>query len=173
MLGAPPGDTVDRSSYGKSLEEKAMVNVEIVVNIDRPVEEVFAYLCDVEKEPEWNSMVDEVTCSDHPLRIGSTAHLKMRLLGRRIEATLDVTELEPNRRVFVKTGAPISVTDTWTFEALGENRSRLTYLTVGETKGFFKLADPIISRVVKKQRTAQLETFKELLEARASAPAGR
>jgi len=150
-----------------------MVTVEIVVNIDRPVEEVFEYLCDVEKEPEWNSMVDEVTCSDHPLRIGSTAHLKMRLLGRRIEATLDVTELEPNRRVVVKTGAPISVTDTWTFEALGENRSRLTYLTVGETKGFFKLADPIVSRVVKKQMTAQLETFKELLEARASAPAGR
>ena len=29
------------------------------------------------------------------------------------------------------------------------------------------------SRVVKKQMTAQLETFKELLEARASAPAGR
>ena len=66
-----------------------MVNVEIVVNIDRPIEDVFAYLCDVEKEPEWNSMVDEVTCSDHPLRIGSIAHLKMRLLGRRIEATLD------------------------------------------------------------------------------------
>jgi uncharacterized protein YndB with AHSA1/START domain len=150
-----------------------MVNVEISVNIDRPVEEVFAYLSDVERIPEWNSMVDEVVPSERPLRVGSTAHLKMRLLGRRIEATLEVVELEPNRRVVVMTGAPISVTDTWTFEALGENRSRLIYNTVGDTKGFFKLADPIVARVVKKQLTAQLETLKELLEARAAAPTGR
>jgi uncharacterized protein YndB with AHSA1/START domain len=150
-----------------------MVSFEIIVDIDRPVEEVFAYLSDVAREPEWNSMVDEVVPSETPLRVGSTARLKMRLLGRRIEATLKVTELEPNRRVVVKTGAPISVTDTWTFEALGQNRSRLTYASVGETKGFFKLADPIVGRVVKKQLTAQLETFKELLEARASASAGR
>lgn len=148
-----------------------MVSVEIPVNIDRPVEEVYAYLSDVERIPEWNSMVDEVVPSDHPLRVGSTAQIKMRLLGRHIEATLEVMELEPNRRVVVKTGAPISVTDTYTFEALGENGSRLTYNTVGDTKGFFKLADPIVARVVKKQLTAQLETFKELLEARAAAPA--
>ena len=150
-----------------------MVNVEIPVNIDRPVEEVYAYLSDVARIPEWNSMVDEVVPSDTPLHVGSTAQIKMRLLGRRIEATMEVMELEPNRRVVVKTGAPISVTDTYTFEALGENRSRLTYHTVGDTKGFFKLADPIVARVVKKQLTAQLETFKELLEARAAEPAGR
>ena len=150
-----------------------MVNVEISVTFDRPVEEVFAYMCEVERFPEWNSMVDAVIPSERPLRVGSTAHLKMRLLGRHIEATLEVTELEPNRRVVVKTGAPISVTDTWTFEALGASRSRLTYGSVGETKGFFKLADPIVGRIVKKQLTAQLETLKELLEASASAPAGR
>jgi uncharacterized membrane protein len=171
MLAAPPGDTIDGSSYGKSLEEKEMISVEIPVDIDRPVEEVYAYLSDVARIPEWNSMVDEVVPSDTPLRVGSTAHIKMRLLGRRIEATLEIIELEPNRRVVVKTGAPISVTDTYTFEALGVGRSRLTYLTVGETKGFFKLADPIVGRVVKKQLTAQLETFKELLEARAAEPA--
>ena len=150
-----------------------MVNVEIPVNIDRPVEEVFAYLSDVARIPEWNHMVDEVVPSESPLRVGSTTRLKMRLLGRRIEATQEVTELEINRRVVIKTGAPISVTDTWTFESLGENRSRLTYGSVGETKGFFKLADPIVGRIVKKQLTAQLEPFKELLEARAAAPAGR
>jgi uncharacterized protein YndB with AHSA1/START domain len=147
-----------------------MVSVEIPVNIDRPVEEVYAYLSDVARIPEWNSMVDEVVPSDTPLRVGSTAHIKMRLIGRRIEATLEILELEPNRRIVVRTGEPISVTDTYSFEALGEGRSRLTYSSVGETKGFFKLADPIVGRIVKKQLTAQLETMKELLEARAAAP---
>ena len=150
-----------------------MVNVEIPVTIDRPVEEVFAYLSDVTKIPEWNSLVDEAIGSEPPMRVGSTTQLKIRLLGRRIEADQVVTELEPNRRAVIKTGGPVSVTDTWTFEALGANQTRVTYATVGDTKGFFKLADPIFARVFKKQMTAQLETLKELLEARATAPAGR
>src|SRR6202140_5621748 len=132
-----------------------MVNVEIPVNIDRPVEEVFAYLSDVARIPEWNHMVDEVVPSESRLRVGSTAPLKMRLRGRRIEATQEVTELEINRRVVIKTGAPISVTDTWTFESLGENRSRLTYGSVGETKGFFKPAGPIVGRAVEKKLAGQ------------------
>jgi uncharacterized membrane protein len=150
-----------------------MVNVEITVTIDRPVEEAYAYLGDLRNLTEWNSVVDEVVGAEHPMRVGSKHQLKLRLLGRRIEADQEVTELEPNRRVVIKTGAPLSVTDTWTFEDLGANQTRVTYATVGETKGFFKLADPIVARVVKKQMTAQLETLKELLEARAAASEGR
>jgi uncharacterized membrane protein len=150
-----------------------MVDIQIPVNIDRPVEEVYAYLSDLRRLPEWNTMVDEVVGFEPPVRVGSTHQLKLRLLGRRIEADQEVTELEPNRRAVIKTGAPLSVTDTWTFESLGANQTRLTYATVGETKGFFKLADPIVARIVKKQMTAQMETLKELLEARATEPAAR
>ena len=148
-----------------------MVGFEISVDIERPVEEVFARMTDLARMPEWNHMVDEVVPSETPLRVGSTARVKMRLLGRRIEATYEVIQLEPNRRFVGRTGAPISVTDTWAFEALDEHRTRLTYGSVGETKGFFKLADPIVARIAKKQLTAQLETLKELLEAGAAEPA--
>src|ERR1700674_3073205 len=109
MLRAPSGDTVERVQTAYQRRRKAMVNVEISVKFDRPVEEVFAYMCEVERFHEWNSMVDEVIPSERPLRVGSTPHLKMRVLVRHIEATLEVTELEPNRRVGVKTGGPISV----------------------------------------------------------------
>jgi uncharacterized protein YndB with AHSA1/START domain len=150
-----------------------MVSFEIVVDIDRPVEEVFAYMTDLARMPEWNSMIDEVVPSETPMRAGSTARVKMRLIGRHIEATYELVELEPNRRFVGRTGAPLAVTDTWAFEALDKGRSRLTYGSVGETKGFFKLADPIVARIAKKQLTAQLETLKELLEARAAEPAKR
>lgn len=146
-----------------------MVGFEISVDIERPVEEVFARMTDLPRMPEWNHMVEEVVPSETHLRVGSTARVKMRILGRRIEATYEVIELEPNRRFVGRTGAPISVTDTWAFEPLDEHRARLTYGSVGETRGFFKLADPIVGRIAKKQLTAQLETFKELLEARVPA----
>lgn len=142
-----------------------MASFEIPVEIDRPVEEVFQYFTDVARIPEWNSMVLEVTPSAHPIHVGSTAKLRMRLLGRTIEATQEVLEYEPNRRVVVRTPAPLAVTDTWVFEPLGVGRTRLTYSSVGDVSGFFKLADPIVARVAKKQLTAQLETLKELLEA--------
>jgi uncharacterized protein YndB with AHSA1/START domain len=142
-----------------------MASFEIPVEIDRPVEEVFQYFTDVARIPEWNSMVLEVTPSAHPIHVGSTAKIRMRLLGRSIEATQEVLEYEPNRKVVVRTPAPIAVTDTWLFEPMGAGRTRLTFHSVGEVSGFFKLADPIVARVAKKQLTAQLETLKELLEA--------
>ena len=88
-----------------------MASFEIPVEIDRPVEEVFQYFTDVARIPEWNSMVLEVTPSAHPIHVGSTAKLRMRLLGRTIEATQEVLEYEPNRRVVVRTPAPLAVTD--------------------------------------------------------------
>jgi uncharacterized protein YndB with AHSA1/START domain len=142
-----------------------MASFEIVVEIDRPVEEVFRYFTDVARIPEWNSMVEEMTPSELPIRVGSTAKIRMRLLGRTIEATQEVLVFEPNRKLVVRTPAPIAVTDTIAFEPLGAGRTRLTYGSAGQTGGFFKLADPIVARVAKKQLAAQLETLKELLEA--------
>jgi uncharacterized protein YndB with AHSA1/START domain len=142
-----------------------MANFEILVEIDRPVEEVFGYFTDVARMPEWNSMVEELTPSELPIRVGSTAKIRMRLLGRTIEATQEVLVFEANRKLVVRTPAPIAVTDTIAFESLGASRTRLTYASAGQTGGFFKLADPIVARVAKKQLAAQLETLKELLEA--------
>ena len=142
-----------------------MASFEISVEIDRPVEEVFGYFTDVARIPEWNSMVLEATPSSHPIHVGSTVKIRMRLLGRNIEATQEVLEYQPNRRVVVRTPTPIAVTDTMAFEPLGAGRMRLTYASTGEASGFFKLADSIVARVAKKQLTAQLETLKELLEA--------
>ena len=142
-----------------------MASFEISVEIDRPVEEVFRYFTDIARIPEWNGIVEKATPSEHPIKVGSTVQIRMRLLGRRIDATQEIREYEPNRNVVIRTPAPIAVTDTFAFDPIGAGRTRLSYSTVGQVNGFFKLADPIVVRVAKKQLTAQLETLKELLEA--------
>ncbi|GAC1508548.1 MAG: SRPBCC family protein [Candidatus Dormibacteraceae bacterium] len=142
-----------------------MASFEISVEIDRPLREVFDYFTDLARIPEWNSVVLEVTPSAHPIQVGSTAKVRLRMLGRTIEATQEVLEYERDRTVVVRTAPPLAVTDTWLFEPLGSGRTRLTYGSAGTVSGFFKLADPIVARVAKKQLTAQLETLKELLEA--------
>lgn len=145
-----------------------MAGFEVVVEINRPVEEVFAYASNPANVPEWNTMVEEVTASETPLRLGTKTRLRMRLLGRTIHGTQEVLEYEANRRFVVRTDGPFVVTDTWTFESIGDG-TKVTFASEGAPGGFFKLAEPIVIRVAKKQLQAQFETLKEILEARVTA----
>ena len=63
-------------------------------------------------------------------------------------------------------GGPIPDQDwTYTFEEVLVG-TRLTRAVEGEPGGFFKLADPLIERALKRQVRTDLETLKDLLEAR-------
>jgi hypothetical protein len=86
------------------------------------------------------------------------------MLGRKIEGTYEVVELEPNKRVVNKSDEPFPWKAIITFQS--ENGgTRLVSAAEGELGGFFKLSEPIFARIMKKQLQAQYETAKELLEA--------
>lgn len=145
-----------------------MVKFEISVHVNRPVAEVFRYMDDPTKLPEWNSMVEETTASETPLRVGTRVQSRARFLGRKIESTFEVVEHEPNKRVVQKTDKPFSFKLTNTFES--ENGgTKLVGAFEGEPGGFFKLSEPILTRIARKQFQAQLETAKELMEAQVPA----
>src|ERR1700737_3453293 len=138
MLRARLPDTLEADVI--NCRRSDMASFEIPVEIDRPVDEVFACFTDVARIPEWNSMVLEVTPSARPIKIGTTATIRMRMLGRTIEATQEVLEYETNRKVVVRTPAPLAVTDTFTFEPLGSGRTPLTYGWVGPPARFSNCA---------------------------------
>lgn len=145
-----------------------MVRVETSVHIDRPVAEVFTYMADPTKWPEWNSIVEESTPSETPLRVGTKIHQRAKFLGRKIEATFEVLEHEPNKRLVNKTDKPFLTKISTTFEPEGGG-TRVVAVIEGEPGGFFKLGEPILIRIGKKQFQAQLDTAKELLEAQVPA----
>ncbi len=71
-------------------------------SIDAPPEEVFAYLADLDRLPEWQSGVtDARRTSDGEMGVGATAHVTRQLMGQRIEAPLTVTEYTPPGRLAV------------------------------------------------------------------------
>jgi hypothetical protein len=52
-----------------------MLEFENTIRIDRPVDEVFAFLSDFENIPKWNYYVLEVRqLSDNPVGVGTTYH---------------------------------------------------------------------------------------------------
>jgi len=145
-----------------------MVKFEVAVEINRPIDEVFAYLDDPSKTPEWNSIVEEARPSETPVRRGTTISSRARFLGRKIESTFEVVEHVPNKKVVQRTEKPFPFTLTNVFEAAGKG-TRVTAVFEGEPGGFFKVGEPILARIAKKQFQAQLDTMKELLEARTPA----
>ncbi len=145
-----------------------MVKVEISLHINRPVAEVFKYMNDPTKMPEWNSTIEEATPSETPVKVGTRIRSRLRMLGRTMEGAYEVVELEPNKRVVNKSDEPFPWKAIITFQA--ENGgTRLVSAAEGELGGFFKLSEPIFARIVKKQLQAQYETAKELLEAQVPA----
>lgn len=150
------------------------VRAESSISVRRPVPEVFAYVSDIRKWPSWQGdIVEAWQTSDGPIAIGTTAKLDIHFLGRRIEADVEVTEYEPERLFAVRTrSAPVAFTARLACEP-EDAGTRVTYRGVFEPGGFFRLAEPVLERIGRRQAEAEMHTLKELLEAQAPAPAGR
>src|SRR6202162_4966927 len=96
-----------------------MVKFEISTHINRPVAEVFKYLADPTKLPEWNSVVEEATPSETPVRLGTKIQTRARFLGRKIESPAVVSEYELNKRYGNKSEKPFPLSVRNIFEAEG------------------------------------------------------
>lgn len=143
-----------------------MIRMGHSVVINRSIEEVFAFVTEVEKWPQWRAEVVEVKkSSGGPVGVGTTFSGVGRFLGRRLENTNEVTQYEPNRKFGFKTTAgPVSMQFTDTFESV-EGGTKVSLELQGETGGFFKLAEPIMNRMVRRQFKTNYANLKDLLEA--------
>ncbi len=143
-----------------------MERIETSVVINRPVKEVFAFLEDPANDPQWQSgLLEAEYTSEGPLGVGTTAREVRKLLGRRIESTYEITEYEPDSKMALKTtSGPIPIEQSASFEAVEEG-TKVTLVGEFEPGGFFKLAEPIVGRVAKRQFEADVANLKELLEA--------
>ncbi len=145
-----------------------MAKLEISTVINRPVEEVFAVLSNPENGPKWSSGSIEVKkTSEGPIGVGATYRSVRTFLGQRIEGETEFTEYEPNRRYATKSkSGPVPTESRVTFERV-EGGTRVTGTLVGEPGGFFKLAEPLLVSMVKRQFEADLANLKDLMEAHA------
>jgi carbon monoxide dehydrogenase subunit G len=98
-----------------------MATVETSISINKPVEQVYAYLTDVQNQKALNSAITAVE-TDGPAAVGSHYKVKMSVMGRPFESENEIVTMEPNKVFAVKTLAkpPASpVTNTYTLEPEG------------------------------------------------------
>jgi uncharacterized protein YndB with AHSA1/START domain len=148
--------------------EVTMNEFEIVIVIDRPVDRVFAFLVDAAKTAEWTPGLSEARqTSDGPVGVGTTVLFIGKFLGRGFESVSEVTDFVPNEKFSSKTtSGPIHLEVESTLASV-DGGTRLTTVYRGESRGFVKLAEPVIVPLTKKHFETAAENLKALLEAEA------
>lgn len=146
------------------------MKIEYSVTIQRPIEEVFAFVSNVGNWSQWVSGTSEARqTSPGPIQVGTTFTQVSNFLGRRFEINATVTEYEPNRRfALASDGKPVPFGNQIIFEAVREGTRMTDVLSsTGDVSGLFKLAAPVMEGMLRNQFEKDHEHLKELLEARA------
>jgi hypothetical protein len=82
-----------------------------------------------------------------------------------MEATYEIIEYEPNSYYKDKmTSGPVPINGRISFESVDDG-TKVTIAGEIEAAGFFKLAEPILSRMARRQTETDAQTLKDLLEA--------
>ncbi len=145
-----------------------MARFDCSTTIKRPVEEVFAVLSDFSKGPEWSSSAVEPAkkTSDGPIGVGTTWHAFGKTAGRRFESDVEYTQFEVNRKIVSTVTKPFPTTLTVTLEAV-PGGTRVDQTVNGEPGGFFKLAEPLVVKMSKRQFQGDLDNLRDLMDAHA------
>ncbi len=145
-----------------------MFTTESVIQVNRPIEDVFSYIVQSENLAKWAGPVTEVRSeSDEPVGIGSRETRIIQFLGRKAEVDYEVIEYEKNKKYTTKsTSGPMSTEERFTFEAV-ENGTSITIQGDVDATGWFKLAEPLIVRMTKRQQATDFANLKDLLESEA------
>src|SRR5918997_2842940 len=128
------------------------VDVQVETVIDRPTSEVAAYAGDPTNAPEWYANIRSVEWQTAPpVAVGSRMDFVAQFLGRRLAYTYEVVELEPGRRLVMRTAqGPFPMETTYTWEPAGEGATRMTLRNRGAPTGFAGVAAPVMERAMRR-----------------------
>jgi uncharacterized protein YndB with AHSA1/START domain len=145
------------------------VDVLTEIVIDRPPDQVSGYVADPSHAPEWYVNIESVDWKTAPpVRVGSRMAFVARFLGRRLAYEYEVVDLVPGERLVMRTAeGPFPMETTYTWEAVGEGRTRMTLRNRGEPSGFSKVGAPLMASAMRRANRKDLDRLKALMERRA------
>jgi carbon monoxide dehydrogenase subunit G len=139
------------------------VRAEVVAQIARSPEEVFAYLTDVSNLPAWQSGVHSAVLEGE-LQAGARFLESRHILGRELRTTIEIEAYEPPRLFALRAiDSPVPFRVRHELEA-SEGGTRLTVTGEGDAGLLPGFAAGIMARRAEKQFRKDFERLKRLLE---------
>ncbi len=143
-----------------------MAKIETGIQIDRALENVYAYATNVDNMTQWlGAVVEAERLTDGPLGVGTRIRAVGKMLGRRMDSVAEVTALEPNARFAFKIASgPFTSHNSDAFESVAGG-TKVTDTVEIELGGILGLADSLMGRMMRRQFEANLAALKARLEA--------
>lgn len=145
------------------------VDVESLIEISLPRDEVASYACDPDNATVWYENIKAVEWeSPRPLAVGSQIAFVAEFLGRRLVYTYEVTEFVPGERFVMRTAeGPFPMETTYTWEDTPGGATRMALRNRGEPAGFARIAAVVIVRAMRRAIRKDLRRLKQILECNA------
>jgi uncharacterized protein YndB with AHSA1/START domain len=141
-----------------------MIQHEVTIHLNRPIEQVFEFLADSQNLRTWQSnLIENEQLTEGPLRVGTRFREVRRTGPRQSEIQGEITDFEHNKHFATKTLTKPNVTVNYSFEP--ENAgTRLNYKFIMLTSGIMRLLEPLIAGSIKKDTDLDFQKLKSILE---------
>jgi uncharacterized protein YndB with AHSA1/START domain len=142
------------------------VDVLTEIDIARSRVEVYAFAADPTNATAWYTNIKSVEWeTSPPVAIGSRIRFHAQFLGRKLDYTYEVQELEPGfRLVMATTDGPFPMETTYTWADASERTTKMTLRNRGTPSGFAAIATSVMARAMRRANAADLQRLKSLLE---------
>lgn len=139
-----------------------MINIEKSVVVDKPLDEVFAFVSDGSNTPSWQGGLEAV---EGPTNVVGSQYTEVRkFMGREMRSLLEVTAFAPGSHWAARViKGPVPYDVSLRVEPQ-DGGTRVTTRVEGEPTGFFKVAEGMVKSQLEKSLAEDLERLKKLLE---------
>ena len=142
-----------------------MIDTSDTVTINRPIEEVFAYVTDTSNDPAWHTDALEARkMSEGPIGKGTKWHVRFKPAMGVSEGEMEVVAFEPNRTE-VQRGVigPMQPTLTYLFER-ADGGTTFTRRVQIKVSGIMRMMEPLMRLMTPKGNAGFLANLKRVLE---------
>ena len=142
---------------------------EATVTIDRPIEEVFAFLADGRNDRKFSPRVQEIEkVTDGATGVGTVFKSTVKDAGMKTKREFELTEFVPPSRIRWAERSKNIVTAVeggYDFAPAGEGKTQVTIYNLLEGHGFGKLIAPLALSAARKDADAFGQRIKAAVEA--------
>lgn len=136
------------------------------IQIERPRDEVFDFAADPDNAAAWYKNIKAVEWeTPPPAVVGSRLRFSAQFLGRTMDYTYEVREIEPGSRlVMAAAEGPFPMETTYIWEDAPNRGTKMKLRNRGEPSGFASLKAAVMTRAMRRANEADLRRLKALLE---------